>query len=132
VYTPTILSRVTAGYHQDFTNSVISNFYYSYAVYAAYVHQIAGRLSLDLSVRYAFLDYQGLLFDKTHNRVDNTITGGVTLDYFVRAWIYGGVGYSLVANLSDYHLPDAMMNPDPTKPVDYTKNQVFARLGVTY
>jgi hypothetical protein len=132
ILTPSLLNRLTVGYHQDFMNSVISNFYYSYSVYAAYVHQIAGRVSLDLSLRYSYLDYQGLLFDKTNTRVDNTIYGGLTLDYFVRSWIYAGVGYSLVANFSDYHLPDANGNPDPTKPVDYVKHQVFARLGVTY
>lgn len=133
IMNPTMLSRITLGYHQDFQNSVISNFYYQYTLYGSWVQQIAGRLSLDLSGRYSHLNYEGLLFDKTtQSRADNVFTAGLTFDYFIRNWIYAGIGYSFSANVSDYHLPDAMGNPDPTKPVDYAKHQVFARLGVTY
>jgi hypothetical protein len=132
IVTPTLLSRITVGYHQDFQNSVISNFYYAYSVYGSYVQQIAGRLSFDLSGRYGYLNYQGLLFDMGRTRIDNSVIVGATLDYFIRNWIYAGVGYALIANFSDYLLPDPMGNPDPTRPVDYVKHQVFARLGVTY
>jgi len=132
IINPTMLSRLTVGYHQDFQNSIISNFYYQYSVYASWVQQIAGRLSLDLSGRYSHNSYRGLLFDTTQSRSDNSFLAGATLDYFIRNWIYAGVGYSFTANVSDYHLPNAMGMPDPAKPVDYLKNQVFARLGVTY
>ena len=54
------------------------------------------------------------------NRVDNFFQFGATLDYFLRNWAYLGVGYSLLDNRSN-------------KPNDeYLKQQVFARLGVTY
>jgi hypothetical protein len=132
IVNPTLLARITLGYHQDFQNSVISNFYYQYAVYGSWVQQLGGRLALDLSVRYSHQDYQGLLFDSTQNRVDNVVLGGLTLDYFIHNWIYAGIGYSYTANFSDYHLPDAMGNPNPAAPVDYAKHQIFARLGVTY
>jgi hypothetical protein len=136
IFTPSLLSRLTLGYHQDFVNSVISNFYYSYAVYGSWVQQIAGRVSADLSARLNHADYEGLLFEAPGNqqRVDNTVTAGATIDYFVHSWIYLGVGYSLVANLSDFHVganPTAMP-PVPGIPVDYVKHQVFARLGLTY
>jgi hypothetical protein len=130
-YSPSMLNRLTVGFHQDIVNSVISNFYYETAVYASYLQQIAGRLALDLSGRLSHRNYEDLLFDPTHSRVDNTITVGATLDYFIRNWAYAGVGYSLLSNLSDYHLP-----PGPTggagESVEYTKNQIFARLGITY
>jgi len=125
--TPTMLSRIILGYHQDFQNSVISSFYYDNSVYASFLQQVAGRLSLDLSGRYSHRRYEGLLFDMTGaQRTDNVFTAGVTLDYFVRAWAYAGVGYSFSAVFSDYTLPQGGL------PVDYTKHQVFARLGVTY
>jgi hypothetical protein len=134
VVTPTLMSRFTLGYHQDFQNSVISNFYYAYSVYGSFVQLIGGRLSFDLSARYSHLDYEGLLFDPTQNRIDNTIVAGATLDYFIRNWIYAGVGWALIANISDYRLPVPPGSPAGTQglPVDYVKNQVFARLGVTY
>src|SRR5262249_24704694 len=46
--TPTLLSRIIVGYHQDFANSVISAFYYDKTLYASYLQQIAGRLAFDL------------------------------------------------------------------------------------
>jgi hypothetical protein len=130
-YHPTMVSRAVAGLHHDFVNSVISAFYYDYSVYASYVHQIAGRLAFDLSARLTHKDYQGLLFvnpDATAgdspSRVDNGVTVGASLDYFVRNWVYAGVAYSLGANISDATVAHI--------PVDYVKHQVFARLGLTY
>ena len=117
----TQLSRAVVGYRHDFVNAVISNFAYEETVYASYVQQIAGRLALDLSGRYAYLSYQGQTGDPTQQgRVDNFFQIGATLDYFLRNWAYLGVGYSLLDNRSN-------------KPNDeYLKQQVFARLGVTY
>ena len=117
----TQLSRVVLGFRHDFINAVISNFAYEETAYASYVQQIAGRLALDLSARYAYLSYQGTTADMTQQgRVDNYFQVGATLDYFLRNWAYLGVGYSLLDNRSN-------------KPNDeYLKQQVFARLGVTY
>jgi len=117
----TQLSRVIVGFRHDFINAVISNFAYEETAYASYVQQIAGRLALDLSGRYAYLSYQGTTADMTQQgRVDNYFQLGATLDYFLRNWAYLGVGYSVLDNRSN-------------KPNDeYLKQQVFARLGVTY
>jgi hypothetical protein len=125
---PTLMNRITVGYHQDFQNSVISSFYYDYSVYASLVQQLGGRLAVDISARLSHRQYEGLLFDpmNPNGRTDNAITAGATVDYFVRNWAYVGAGYSLVADLSDYRLPVT------NTPVDYVKHQVFARLGISY
>ena len=117
----TQLSRAVVGFRHDFLNAVITNFAYEETAYASYVQQIAGRLGLDLSGRYAYLSYQGDAGDPTQEgRVDNLFQIGATLDYFLRNWAYLGVGYSFLDNRSN-------------KPNDeYLKQQVFARLGVTY
>ena len=129
----TQLSRAVLGFRHDFLNAVISNFAYEETVYASYVQQIAGRLGLDLSGRYAYISYQGTPGDPAQvgpgggNRVDNYFQLGATLDYFLRNWAYLGVGYSLVDNTSNVR--------DMTTGVatnNYLKQQVFARLGVTY
>jgi hypothetical protein len=122
---PTMLSRVVLGYRHGFENSVISNFYYSETAYASYVQQIASRLALDLSGRYIYKNYQGLLDPQTLERTDNFFQMGATLDYFVRNWIYAGLGYAVLVNRSDVV---------STVPVDvnYTKQQVFVRVGLTY
>ena len=56
-------------------------------------------------------------------RVDNFFQVGATLDYFLRNWAYLGVGYSLL---------DSRSSPSSLSNNDYLKQQVFARLGVTY
>jgi Putative beta-barrel porin 2 len=117
----TQLSRAVVGYRHDFINAVISNFAYEETAYASYVQQIAGRLGLDLSGRYAYLSYQGATGDPTQmGRIDNFFQIGATLDYFLRNWAYLGVGYSVVDNHSNIASND------------YLKQQVFARLGITY
>jgi hypothetical protein len=132
--TPTLLSRIIVGAKHDFTNSVISNFYYDDSVYASYVQQLAGRFAVDLSGRYTLKRYEGYIVPVggvpvTQPRTDNSLTLGATLDYFVRSWAYAGIGYSMVANFSDATIAGANgMNTS----VNYLKHQVFARLGVTY
>jgi hypothetical protein len=117
----TQLSRAVLGFRHDFINAVISNFAYEETAYASYVQQIAGRLALDLSGRYAYLSYQGQTGDVTQQgRVDNFIQAGATLDYFLRNWAYLGAGYALLVTQSNIASND------------YVKQQVFARLGVTY
>lgn len=135
---PTMLSRVVVGYHQDFSNSIISNFFYENAVYASYVQQILGRFAFDLSSRASYHRYEGLLppANTGPQRTETIVMLGATLDYFMRSWAYLGVGYGLITNISDYELPGTFnpitMMPNPPQPVDYLKQQVFARLGLTY
>jgi hypothetical protein len=127
---PTFLSRVVAGYRHDFENTVIATFSYNETVYVSYVQQIASRLALDLSGRYVYRNYQGFrptgAMGPVESRTDNFFQAGATLDYFVRNWIYAGVGYAIMAN-------DSTVAAAPNVPqVDYLKQQVFVRLGVTY
>jgi hypothetical protein len=120
---PTMLSRIVAGYRHDFTNSVIASFSYNETAYASYVQQIAGRLALDLSGRYVHRSYRGQFVDQAQaltGRSDDFVQVGATLDYFVRNWIYFGVGYSLLSNNSN--IPS----------VEYLKQQMFVRVGLTY
>jgi hypothetical protein len=122
----TQLSRAVVGFRHDFVNAVISNFAYQETAYASYVQQIAGRLALDLSGRYAYYSYQGTPGDPAQvtasggNRVDNVFQVGASLDYFLRNWAYLGVGYALIDQLSNIPVNE------------YVKHQVFARLGITY
>jgi len=124
---PTMLSRIVVGYRHGFENSLISNFYYTETAYASYVQQIANRFALDISGRYMFKDYQGLYDPTTPARTDNFFQLGGTIDYFVRNWMYAGVGYALLANDGE------VTATTPTAPdVNYIKQQVFVRLGITY
>jgi hypothetical protein len=120
---PTMLSRIVVGYRHDFTNAVVASFSYNENVYASYVQQIAGRMALDISGRYSHRNYGGAFVDPAQaatGRTDDFIQVGATLDYFVRNWIYFGLGYSVLSNNSN--IPS----------VEYLKQQMFVRLGLTY
>lgn len=124
---PTALSRIVAGYRHDFENAVISAFSYDETVYVSYVQQIAGRLALDLSGRYVYKNYQGyIVAGMLTPRQDNIFQVGASLDYFMRNWVYAGVGYSLVAD--DSNVPSMVGIPA----LNYVKQQLFVRLGLTY
>jgi len=133
-FRPTMLSRLIAGYRHDFDASVISAFSYNETLYASYVQQIVGRFALDLSGRYVHRDLQGYYISAddpvASSRVDNFVQMGATLDYFLRNWAYLGIGYSLLVNRSD--IEPAMGASGVVPDTDYTKHQVFGRLGITY
>jgi hypothetical protein len=129
--TPTLVSRVVVGYKHDFSNSVVSNFTYDDTFYLSYAHQIAGRVSLSISGRYIHRNFQGNVVGVPPggDRIDNLFNVGASVDYYPRNWIYIGAGYAMVANASSAVLLDGMGN---AQSLDYVKQQVFARLGVTY
>jgi hypothetical protein len=133
-FRPTQLSRIVAGVRNDFQNSIISAFYYAQTVYLSYVQQIAGRLALDLSGRYVHRTYEGLLPSTgASGRVDDFFQAGATLDYFVRNWMYAGVGYALLLNDATITpITDGTVVPAAPDSANYVKQQVFVRLGLTY
>jgi hypothetical protein len=128
--TPTLVSRIVLGYKHDFSNSVVSSFTYDDTVYLSYAHQIAGRVAASLSGRYIRRNFQGNVVGLMagEERIDNLFTVGGSVDYYPRNWIYLGVGYALFANSSSATLT----TPDGPQSLDYVKQQIFARLGVTY
>jgi hypothetical protein len=131
---PTMLSRVIVGYHHDFDSSVISQFSYNETVYASYMQQIAGRIALDISGRYIHRDLQGYFISTSDmapsERIENFGQVGATLDYFLRNWAYLGVGYSLLVNSAN--ITAAAGSTGLVPDANYTKQQIFVRLGVTY
>ena len=78
---------------------------------------------MDLSARYLHKRYGGAFADAAQaamGRRDDLITAGATLDYFLRNWAFAGVGYSAMTNYSNIAT------------VEYLKQQMLVRLGITY
>jgi len=128
-YTPGPTTQVAAGYHHDFQNALIGNFYYMDSVFLGVRQLIGGRLAVVASVRYDLRNYQGPDTNDTAmgmeiTRHDNLLQAGATLDYGLRHGFYLGVGYSANILATDYQLG--------SKPLDYGKHQVFGRAGVAY
>jgi hypothetical protein len=134
---PTLTSRIVAGYLHNFENSVISAFYYNESLYASYVQQLGGRFAFDVSGRYTHRDYQGFYaisptMPVLATRVDNNFVVGATLDYFMRNWAFLGVGYALYTNAASGDFSSVMGAGTFASSVDYVKQQVFARVGISY
>jgi hypothetical protein len=129
-YRPSILTSIALGYRRDFQNAILGDFYYLDAVYLNIGQAIAGRLGFGFSARYESRSFQNIhLADNSYiSRHDNFWQVGANLDYHIRDWTYVGVAYSLMSNSSDYEQMSAL---DPGR-VNYVKQLVFARVGVTY
>ena len=129
-YRPTCSPPIALGYRRDFQNAILGDFYYLDSVYLNIGQAIAGRLGFGLSARYDSRSFQNIpLADGSRiNRHDNYWQVGANLDYHVRQWAYAGLAYTLMSNSSDY---EPRAGEDPGR-VNYVKQLVFARLGVTY
>jgi hypothetical protein len=124
------MTAIVLGYRRDFQNAILGDFYYLDSFYLSIGQAIAGRFGLGLSARYDSRSFQNVpLANGTFtNRHDNFWQVGANLDYHVRDWTYVGVSYSLMSNGSDY---EPLAQEDPGR-VNFVKQLVFARLGVSY
>jgi hypothetical protein len=127
------------GYRHDFENAIVGNFYYSDMVYLTLRQTVQNRLMIVLGARGDHRNYQGLstgVSAGTGSRTDLNLQAGATIDYYVQTAVYAGVGGSLQYNhTNDDIQPDAtagMSTGSAATPLNYTKYQVFVRLGVTY
>lgn len=130
-YRPTLLTAINLGYRRDLNNAILGDFYYLDAVYLNVGQAIAGRLGLGASVRYESRSFQNIRLPSSGaliNRHDNYWQAGANLDYHIRDWTYAGVAYTVLSNGSDY---EPLAAQDPGR-VNYVKQVVFARLGLTY
>jgi hypothetical protein len=127
-YLPIFQARLVFGLRHDFQNSVVGNFYYDDGGYVSFSYQTPSRLVGQLWASYDYRRYRGLpnVDGGTGTRNDNYLQAGALLDYHLRSWFFLGVSYSLAQNQSD--VPDVAL----ASGADYTKHQVFARVGVTY
>jgi hypothetical protein len=120
-------TRITLGLKHEFVNSVIGNFYYSDGGYVAVSQQMVARLTLQAFGRFEHRRYYGVSGAAGQPRVDNWTQFGATADFFLKNWAYVGVAYTLSMNRSDFEPAMGTLAG-----LDYTKHQVFARLGLTY
>jgi len=130
-YRPTLLTAINLGYRRDLNNAILGDIYYLDAVYLNIGQAIAGRVGLGASVRYESRSFQNIRLPSSGaliNRHDNYWQAGANLDYHIRDWTYAGVAYTLLSNGSDY---EPLATEDPGR-VNYVKQVVFARLGLTY
>jgi hypothetical protein len=119
-YRPTLFTNITLGYRHEFRNSVIGTFYDVDTGYLGLGQRIGDRLNLLAHGRYEYRRFAGLRLPRT----DNFAQTGLTADFYIQEWLYAGAGYLLLFNRSDV---DRSVGG-----IDYTKQQIFVRLGFVY
>jgi hypothetical protein len=134
---PNILSSGGIGYKHDFVNALLGNYFDIDTVYASW-SQAIWRFTANVRLAYANQRYQGINPAQaivnaggmaTTNRTDNYVSFDFRLDYPFKDWLGISFGYNLQFNSSDARLS---LGPAGTVPVDYTKSEVWLRLGVLY
>jgi hypothetical protein len=125
-YMPTLISRANLTLQHAFHNSpVIGDFYDSDSAALGYSQQL-GRLVGALHGSFEWRRYHNyvnpLMPPAIIDRNDLLFGGGVNFDYFIQRWFYGGLGYQVTLDRPN----------NDSGAVAYTKQLVFARLGLAY
>jgi hypothetical protein len=129
-YLPTLLSRANLTLQHGFRNSpVIGDFYDSDSAALGYSHQL-GQLVGGLHGAFEWRRYHNYAVPNPMmpamltpvDRNDVLFGGGVNFDYFIQRWFFAGVGYQVTLDRPN----------NDSGAVAYTKQQVFARLGLAY
>ncbi len=128
-YKITQLTEFVVGYRHEFRNSVIGTFYDLDSPYVGLRQKVGSQLSILAHARYEFRRYHGFqLAGNGASRSDQFLQAGLQVDYQVQKWFYAGVGYLLMKNTTDFQTTGVTSMGG----FNYVKQQVFARLGVTY
>jgi hypothetical protein len=130
-YQPSLLSRIGLGLQHGYRNSAVIGDFYDLDAAMLNVSQMVSKLVLGAFGRYEYRRYHGFFQPTTMTelpRRDHVVVAGAQLDYYLQKWIYAGVAYSLTLDRTNQD----ELGPAAGVGLDYTKQQVFARIGVTY
>jgi hypothetical protein len=138
IWRPTFLTSVSLAYQHGFQNSIISHYYNTDSLHLAVRHAIENRLIVSAFGHYenrrydsaARIDPNMPLANTGPTRTDNGTAAGLAADYYVKYWAYAGIGYNLFTNSSNAAFVDTTSGQ--TISADFVKQQVFARIGLTY
>ena len=117
--------RSWSGYRHDFTNAVIASFSYNETVYASYVQQIAGRLALDI-----FGPLRAPQLRRALRRPD--ADGDRHAPTTSSRWARRSTTSSATGSTSASATRCSSNSSNIAERVEYLKQQMFVRLGLTY
>ncbi|HXU81081.1 MAG TPA: hypothetical protein VN914_06775 [Polyangia bacterium] len=125
-YMPTLLSKLGLTLTHGFRNSPVIGDYYDVDSATLALNYALGRLVATAQSSAEYRRYHNYVDAMGNNvpRKDALFGAGVGLDYYVQKWFYAGASYGIgLARQSGDNSGAA---------VPFTKQQVFARLGLAY
>ena len=129
------VAKLSAGFQHDYRDSLITNYLVDERVYLRYDHLIINRFLIHLEGDYRYRWHEGLSDAQVAANLDpprnHVIEGDVGLDWRIKDWIDIGLGYNLQyrKQISD---PIPTTEPGRFTVTDYTKHQVYGKVGVSY
>jgi hypothetical protein len=124
-------AKMKLGYERSFQDSQFANFYTDHRVYGGYDHLIAGRFVLHLDAAYSYRSFDGFPpsgISNVGSLDQNLLSGGLSFDYQIRDWVYVGIGYDLQLQGVSADNPNAPL----VGVLDFTRHQVYAKVGISY
>jgi hypothetical protein len=130
-YMPTLLSRLGLTLAHGFRNSPVIGDYYDVDSAALAYNQSFGRLVAGVQSSFEYRRYKNYAnIDPMTGMVtvvprkDTLLNASVSLDYYIQRWFYAGASYGVALNRQQDDFTGTA--------VPYTKQLVFARLGIAY
>ncbi len=128
-------AKLSAGFQHDFHDSLITNYYTDERIYIRYDHLIIGRIMAHVVLDYRYRMHEGLSGAQVAVSLDpprnNIITGDVGLDWRILDWLNIGLGYNIqFRQLASNPIPTTQSGRNTV--TDYTKHQIFGKVGISY
>lgn len=129
------VAKLRLGFDHNFQDSIFGNYFTDEKIYVNYDHMIAARFLIHVAADYRYRNYDGFpdgLTDSGGAPIDDLkshlVSVGLGFDWQILEWMYVGIGYDLQLN-------SVITGPKDINSFfanDYTKHQVFGKVGVSY
>ncbi len=120
-------AKFKLGYEHLFQDAMLASYYTDELVYLGYDHTIATRFILFARGEYRFRKYNGIPASFGLTETSQNLVGlSLGADYQIKDWIYVGLGYDLQLQNRSGGGAANVYAPN------FTKHQVFAKVGVSY
>ncbi len=124
------LAKIKGGFEHSFSDSFLSNYFVDERAYIGYDHFIINRILLHLAGEYRFRQHEGFpSFTTTQELNYHMMKVDFGLDYKIFEWFYVGIGYNLELRKQT---TAALQQSNGKYYNDFTKHQVFAKIGLSY
>ena len=124
------LAKIKGGFEHSFADSFLSNYFVDERAYLGYDHFIINRILLHLTGEYRFRQHEGFpTFTTTQELNYHMMKVDFGLDYKIFEWFYVGIGYNLELRKQT---TAALQQSNGKYYNDFTKHQIFGKVGLSY
>jgi hypothetical protein len=130
--------RTAVGYSHDFADALVGNYYIDHQLYGRLGWQVLDRLQLRLLGEVRFRSYGGIEDTAELDLCGDASCGNfrsdvlakldALLEYQINMWLFGGVGYTLLADRTDFFVRSSTADDSGA----YVASEVTLRLSARF